>query len=266
VLGVILARWTSSAPGAPCAIRQHKGWTLRRAAAEAHLSPAQAWRVERGVVDSADALTRYARGLGASVDLYVRYQGADLERLLNRRHSAMHERMARLFAGLRTWSPVPEASFSVYGERGVVDWVAWHADTGTLLIVELKTAIVDVQDLVGSMNRRARLAPQIAAPYGWVPRQVATWVVVEDGRTNRRHVAQHAAVLRTAFPDDGRTVRGWLRNPNRPIRCLSFMPGSQPAKQGRTARVAIVPAMLPDEPMDGRMARLLVPDRAKPVS
>jgi transcriptional regulator with XRE-family HTH domain len=214
-------------------IRRYKGWTLRRAAAEAGLSVAQAWRIEADLVESAASLSRYARGLGATVDVFVRYQGADLDRLLNRRHSAMHGRIGELFESLPAWSAIPEATYSVYGERGVVDWVAWHAETRTLLIVELKTALVDVNDLLGAMNRRSRLATQIAAPYGWAPTQVATWLVLEDGRTNRRHVAQHASVLRAAFPDDGRTIRGWLRNPSRPIQCLSFLTVSRLGKQRR---------------------------------
>jgi hypothetical protein len=184
-------------------------------------------------VDSARELSAYARGLGADVDVYVRWRGGDLDRLLNARHAAMHERVASLWAMLPAWAAVPEATFSVYGERGVVDWVAWHAETGTLLLVELKTQLVDLNVLLATTNRRVRLASKIVEPYGWHPRQISTWLILEEGRTNRRHVANHAAVLRSAFPDDGRTMQGWLRRPTRPIRCLSFLPISLPQKPGR---------------------------------
>jgi transcriptional regulator with XRE-family HTH domain len=214
------------------AIRRHKRWTLERAAREAKLSLSTAWRIEAGRVDSARELTAYARALGADVDLYVRWRAGELDRLLNGRHAAMHECMAQVWPRFGGWDAVPEVTFSVYGERGVVDWVAWHAETGTLLLVELKTQLVDVNDLLATTNRRVRLAPQIAEPYGWRPRQVGTWLVMEEGRTNRRHVANHAAVLRAAFPDDGRAMNSWLRRPTRPIRCLSFLPVS-PLQKGR---------------------------------
>jgi transcriptional regulator with XRE-family HTH domain len=246
-------------------IRRHKGWTLRQAATEAGMSPAQAWRIEAGLIDSAAALTRYARGLGATVDVYVRYQGADLDRLLNRRHGLMHEQVGRMFESLPAWVAVPEVTYSVYGERGVVDWVAWHGETGTILIVELKTALVDVNDLLGAMNRRTRLSTQIAAPYGWVPRQVSTWLAFEDGRTNRRHVAEHAAVLRAAFPDDGRTLRSWLSAPARPLRCLSFLPPSREAKHRRGSMSSRPPLAMPSPSVDERMAGLFRSRSAKLV-
>jgi len=41
----------------------------------------------------------------------------------------------------------------VYGERGVIDILCFHSPTGSLLVIELKTEIVDVQDLVGGVDR-----------------------------------------------------------------------------------------------------------------
>ena len=74
----------------------------------------------------------------------------------------MHERVAAVFATLPSWTAVPEVSFSVFGERGVIDWLAWHEPTGSLLVIELKTAVVDVQALLGTLDRYERLAPGVA--------------------------------------------------------------------------------------------------------
>ncbi len=90
----------------------------------------------------------------------ARWRGGELDRLLNARHSAMHELVAGRFAQLPGWQIVPEASFSIYGERGAVDVLGWHAARGMLLVVELKTEIVDVQDLLASVDRKRRLADQ----------------------------------------------------------------------------------------------------------
>ena len=51
---------------------------------------------------------------------------------------------------------------------------------------------------------------------------VSVWVIVADGRTNRKPIAVHNAMLRTAFPVDGRSVRAWLREPGERVAALSI--------------------------------------------
>jgi transcriptional regulator with XRE-family HTH domain len=223
-------------------VRRYHRWTLARAASEARISAAVASRVENGRFDicSLEAINAYARGLGADVDLYVRWRGGDLNRLVNRRHSAMHEQMAALWKQWAEWEAVPEVSFSFYGERGVIDWFGWHARSETVLIEELKSQLVDVGDLVATNDRRMRLATDIARERGWRARTVASWVLLEDTRTNRRHLAKHDTFLRTAFPADGRTMRAWLREPAGSIRCLSFLPMVQQSKRERPSMGGLV--------------------------
>lgn len=111
----------------------------------------------------------------------------------------------------------------------MIDILAFHPGRRALLVIEIKTDIVDVQDLVGSVDRKRRLASRIARERGWGEAvSTSVWVVVEDARANRRCVDAHRSMLRRAFPDDGRTVRGWLRSPDRPIAALSFVPISRP--------------------------------------
>jgi len=124
------------------------------------------------------------------------------------------------------WEVRPEVSFNHWGERGVVDLVAWHAAERVLLLVELKTELVDVNDLLAVTDRRRRLAAVIAAPFGWAPHVVGQWVVLAEGRTNRRRLADHQAVLRAAFPTDGRSIRGWLAKPEEAMSALWFLTDS----------------------------------------
>jgi len=158
------------------AIRRHRRWSLEHAAARAGLSSATASRIETGRLDrcSFHALDAYSRTLGADLSFSLRWRGGDLDRLLNRRHSYMHERMARIWQGLPEWQAVPEHSFSIFGERGVIDWFSWHGGSRTVLIDELKSQFVDVQELVGTNDRRMRLAPMIARALGWNPRLIAS--------------------------------------------------------------------------------------------
>src|SRR5215212_81031 len=171
--------------------------------------------VERGRVDVVRLgdVQRIAGALDASVDPVLRWRGGDLPRLVNARHAALHEIVAARFADLPDWIYEPEVSFSQYGERGVVDGLGWHAASRSLLVGEWKSELVDFSDLMGTVDRKRRLAVEIVRERRWRPLTVSTWVVVADGRTNRRELARHETVLRSKFPADGHAIAAWLRHP-----------------------------------------------------
>lgn len=207
-----------------------RGWRQCDLARAARVSDAAVSRVERGRIEgvTAGVLDRLARALDIRVQLVVEWRGGDLARLVNRRHAALHESVVRWFATLAGWSLAPEVSFSVWGERGAIDLLAWHAASASLLVIELKSEIVDVQELIGIVDRKRRLAPGIAAGRGWHATAAGAWVIVGESRTNRRRLAAHRAVLRAAFPADGRSVEAWLRRPGpAPLAALSFWPDSR---------------------------------------
>jgi hypothetical protein len=178
-----------------------------------------------------------ARALDARFEGLVRWQGGDLDRLTNRGHAQMHEAMARWFAELDGWQASPGVSFNEFGERGIIDSLAWHASARTVLVVELKTAFVDINDLMSTMDRRRRLAMKIASDAGWNAEAVATWVVVAPDRSNQRALAEHATVLRAKFPGDGRSIRRWLAQPAGEIAALSFLPKARLSDLGRDGRM-----------------------------
>lgn len=170
-----------------------------------------------------ELILRIAAVLDIRVDFSARWRGGELDRMLNAGHAAMHEQVARMLSAAPGWLFRPEVSFAIYGERGVLDILAFHPQTGALLVIELKTELVDVQDLISSVDRYARLAQRVAAQQGWKARHVSCWVIISDATRNRRRVANHRSVLGVAFPADGRTMRGWLRKPSQTIRALSFL-------------------------------------------
>jgi len=160
--------------------------------------------------------------LGGHIDFVVRWQGGELDRLINSRHGALHESVARYFRAFSEWQIAPEVSFNVYGERGVIDILAWHPATQTLLVIELKTEVVDISELMGTLDKKTRLAPTIARERGWHPVRIGVWVIVADSSMNRRRVQKHATTLRAALPGDSRRLAAWLRQPESQLRCLSF--------------------------------------------
>jgi transcriptional regulator with XRE-family HTH domain len=212
------------------AVRLRRGWRQEDVAARARVSRSLVSLVERGHLagTSLATLRTICSALEIRIDVTARWRGGELDRLLNRRHSTLHESVARSLLAAGGWLFAPEVSFSVYGERGIIDLLAFHPASGCLLVIELKTAIIDVNDLVGTMDRRCRLAAGIARERGWNAGTVSAWVVVHSSTTSKRRVSSHATMLRAAFPDDGRNMRRWLRHPEGTIRCLSFWTIRQP--------------------------------------
>lgn len=192
-------------------------------------------RLEAGRVVSVTlgTIRRVCDALGIRLTIEARWQGAELDRLLGSRHSAMHEELARLFDALPDWVAAPEVTFAIYGERGAIDILAWHAPTRSLLVIELKTEIVDVQETVGTLDRKRRLAAKVAAERGWTPASVSAWLLIADSPTNRRRVRAHLAMLRSAFPIDGRGILGWLRAPRGAVSAMSFLSSTPGAGANR---------------------------------
>lgn len=192
-------------------------------------------RIEHGRLASVPlgSVRRVAEALDARFDTVVRWQGGDLGRLINARHSAMHEAMAQTFESLHGWAIEPEVSFSIYGERGIIDLVAWNAEHRTLVVIELKTELVEINELMGTVDRKRRLAATIARERSWSPLAISAWVVLAEGRTNRRALAAHQTVLRTKFPLDGRRMRGWLHQPTGRVNALSFLPSAHEVRLRR---------------------------------
>ena len=169
-----------------------------------------------------DTVRAIAGTLGARLDTRLRYQGAELDRILGAAHAELHESVAEWLGTLDGWVWLPEVTFAHYGERGFIDILAWHAATRSLLIIELKTELVDPQELVAVMHRRVRLGRTIAAQQGWDPLTVSAWVIVRRSRTERRRLLRHESILRRAFPIDGRAMRRWLRAPGERVSALSL--------------------------------------------
>lgn len=205
-------------------VRLRRNDRQRDVAGRAGISTSAYSLLERGHLDAATlgSIRAAAAALEIRIDVVARWRGGDLDRLLHGRHAAISEQVARRLRNAG-WDVVPEVSFNYFGERGVIDLVAWYSRSRTQLIVELKTELVDVNELLGTMDRRRRLAPEFARERGWRPGNTGAWIVVADSRTNRRHVAAHRELFRAAFPNDGRQVAGWLRDPSRSQAALWFL-------------------------------------------
>lgn len=221
-------------------VRIRKRWRQVDVARAAHVDQWDVSRLERGQLKDLmlGSVRRIAATLEMTIELTVKWRGPELARLANAAHAALQGALLRFVGSFEGWTVLPEESFSIYGERGAIDILAWHEATRTLLIIELKTLLVEAAALTRTMNQRTRLARTIAEARGWRPAHVATWVILTDTRTNRRDVAKHKEILAPLTGLDGRRMRAWLRAPDGSIRALSFWaePDAKVARRVRAKR------------------------------
>src|SRR5207237_660920 len=159
-------------------------------------------------------IRRVANVLGIRLELDARLPAGETSRLLDVDHARIVETLARELRALG-WRVIPEFTFNHYGDRGSVDLLAWREATRTLLLVEVKTRLVDVQALLASEDRKHRIVPMLVGrDFGWNVASVGQLLVVERTTANRHAIERHASTLRAVYPDHARRVRTWLRQPS----------------------------------------------------
>jgi transcriptional regulator with XRE-family HTH domain len=127
-------------------LRQRARLRQRDLAARAGVSPTYIARLEQGDAGSMRLATLRDVGaeLGVRVELDARWRGGDEDRLLDAGHASLVDAVVGRLRRLG-WDVVAEYSFNRYGDRGAVDVLAWHAARRALLIVEVKTKLLDLQ-------------------------------------------------------------------------------------------------------------------------
>ena len=228
-------------------LRRRRGWSQRKVAAEARVSRWAVATMESGhpgavrIDDARDVIAP----LGGHLSFRVLYRGETLDRLRDRAHAELVETLVRILLDLG-WEVATEVSFNHFGDRGSVDILAFDGATRTLLVVEVKTVVPDLGGMLGTLDRKVRLAAEIARPRGWHPRTVARLLVLPETRTARRRVALHDATFSTAFPNRNVEVNAWLRRPSGALSGLLFLSTARGASQGH--RVASTSTASPGSP------------------
>jgi transcriptional regulator with XRE-family HTH domain len=208
------------------ALRQRQGWRqvdLARAAGVSQpvVSRLEAGQLKRLPVGTVEAVLE---ALGARCRFEVSWRGGELDRLLDDRHAWLVGEVVRRLERLG-WEAQVEVSFSVYGERGSIDVLAWHAATRALLVVEVKTELTSVEETLRKLDAKVRLAGRSAADrFSGRPTVIGRLLVLPDVTTARRRVARAASVLDVALPVRGSAAAEWLRRPVGGVAGLLFLP------------------------------------------
>jgi len=196
------------------ALRHRKRWRQEDLASDAGVSRSAISRVECGEGDRLPVATLDAvvASLGARLECRLSWNGEALDRLLDAAHASLVERVVKILEA-DGWLVATEVSFNVYGERGSIDILAFHAATSTLLVVEVKSVVPDVQATLVGLDRKVRLAPGIARERGWISRRAARLLIVRESRTSRRRIEAHRHTFDASLPARTIAVRRWLRAP-----------------------------------------------------
>jgi transcriptional regulator with XRE-family HTH domain len=235
----------SNLPRAVRFLRRRRRWRQADLGARAATSDATVSRLERGLVRglTLGTVERIAAALDASVDVTLRWEGERLDRLIDAAHAHLAQQTVALLGSLG-WLVRPEVSFNHYGDRGVVDILAFHPVHRVLLVVEIKSFLGDLQAALGRLDVKARLGRSLAESVGWGPVvAVIPALVLADTRTNRRTIGTHGALF-IRYPVRGRSALAWLRRPVSPapsgVLWFSNLPDSRGLSVMRGRRVRTV--------------------------
>lgn len=227
----------TNVPAALRALRKRRRWRQHDLGVRAGLSRDPVSRLERGrlagvTIGSLDAL---ATAVGATLVVDLRWQGADLDRLIDRQHAALQETVARRLTR-SGWMVRAEVSFNHYGDRGSCDLVAWHPREAIVLIVEVKSRLGNIQETLHRLDTKARLGHILAQQLGWPrPSSVARALVLREHGVTRRQLQRHASLF-ASYAIRGRSAVGWLQRPVAGHAALLWLQGSPDSAALRTVR------------------------------
>ena len=155
------------------ALRVRRRWRQKDLGDEAGISASSVSRIERGRLEevSVATLRTAAEALDANLDIRLRWNGEGLDRLLDEAHAGLVEGFVRRLQA-DGWLAEVEVSFSIRGERGSIDVLGYHESTGIVLVTEVKSVVPDSQATLFVLDRKTRLAPEIARERGWTCRGV----------------------------------------------------------------------------------------------
>jgi HTH-type transcriptional regulator/antitoxin HipB len=207
------------------ALRRRLGWRQADLARRAGVRQQTVSDIERGrVADVRFATIRQiSRALDARALLDLQWRGGALDRLIDRRHAALVEAVARVLVA-SGWEVQAEVAFAIGAARGSVDLLAWKGGVGAVLIIEVKSELTSVEETLRRLAIKQRLAREITREAaGLTPSVNGTALVLPETSTARRRVVEHATTFASRLPQTGRDLRTWLHAPNRALAAVWFL-------------------------------------------
>lgn len=194
------------------AARRARGWGQRHLARAASLSPSEVGVVERGEPGaSLETLDRVAAALDARIVISLLGPPVHDRPAGDPAHARCVSVLRRLLerAGLTCAVEQP-----VNGSRGIgwIDLLAYDAGIGRLLVIEVKTELRDLGQLLRQVDLYACECLGPARVLGWRPKAVCAIVVALATTEADAFAMANRATLAAAFPGRGRRVVASMLN------------------------------------------------------
>ena len=134
--------------------------------------------------------------------------------MLDEGHARLIDATIALLAQLG-WLWAVEVTYSIFGEYGSIDVLAFHPPTGSLLVIEVKTELTSIEETLRRHDAKVRLAAGIARDQRkWQPKSTSRLLVLPELTTTRDQLTRHARILGSVLPAENVAVRRWLAAPS----------------------------------------------------
>lgn len=189
-------------------LRKAIGWTQKELGARADLSQSEVSRVEHGLlVDlSLERAEQILSAMGARLVLSVDapFLG-DRERQRDPAHARCSAHVASRLrrAG---WEVETEVEIGGDRSRGWIDILAFHRESGLLLVIEIKTEIRDLGAIERSLNWYERESMGASRRLGWQPRRRVGCLLLLATDANEARAAANREPLFVGFPGRARDL------------------------------------------------------------
>jgi transcriptional regulator with XRE-family HTH domain len=164
---------------------------------------------------SLDILAALLDGLDMDLDFLAHGRAAIKPR---RSHDAAHA-LCSAYVQRRLesagWEVAREVRIEDGRYVGWIDLLAFHAESGTLLIIEIKTRIDDVGAIERSVDWHVRHARHPAQKRGWRPRRVIAWVLALATDEVEDELRRNRTLWATASPVRAHEMADGVRTPER---------------------------------------------------
>jgi transcriptional regulator with XRE-family HTH domain len=194
------------------------GWSQAHLADRMAVSQAKVWRMESGRAGALDLhsidLAFGALGLRASLDV----EGRHLE-VRREQRDLVHAQLVAVIAGrLRRagWVVATEVKTGRKGPTGWIDILAFRASDGALLVIEVKTAVVDAGEILRQVTFYEREAIHAARREGWQPAVVRSALLFLDSADAASALTRNRDLLGPSFEGAPASLQAWLTTPGSP--------------------------------------------------